>query len=213
MGGGDPEVKETPEQKAYAEVALKKWNDYQQVFKPAENNFMQKVNRMGSEKQFQQAANQGATATNMAFQSAINQNNKQSHALGINPNSPAFKAQQSRLHNAMENSKVDTTSRVLATQNERHVGGLKAISAIGAGKEAGAIAGMSDIASNSAAYAQNSAINKAQNRQLAGEVVGSGIGAGLAYMTAPNSGAGKGIAGSNATDYSGDIMNTWNGGQ
>ncbi len=213
MGGGDSEVKETPEQKAYAEVALKKWNDYQQVFKPAENNFMQKVNRMGSDKQFQQASNQGATSTNMAFQSAINADNANTFRGGINPNSGKFQARQSALHNAMENAKVDTTSRTLSTQNERFVGGLKAISAIGAGKEADAIAGMSDIASNSAAYARNSALNKAQNSQLMGEVAGSAVGAGLAHYTNPNKTTTQsGVIGSNASDYSDDIMNTWNGG-
>ncbi|MER2492321.1 hypothetical protein [Catenovulum sediminis] len=226
MGKGDDSVEETPEQKERAKIAMDKWGDYQSIFVPAENKFMDKVRRMGDEKQFQQASNQAATSVNSAFQSAINQDTNKSFAGGINPNSGKFMARQSALHDAKTNAHIDTASRVNASQNERYVGGLKAISAIGAGKEADSIAGMSDIASNSAAYAQNSAINKAHNSQLVGETVGAAAGAGLAHMTNPNAsgaskaiqggnagGASKGILGSNADNYNPDIMNTWNGGQ
>lgn len=213
MGGGDNEIKETPEQKAYAKVALDKWNNYQQVYKPAEDQFMQKVDRMGSESQFNQASSMAKNEVKGAFGSAIANDAKQMAAAGVDPTSGKAQSSQGALTRAQSSAELDTSSRAIAGQNERFVGGLKAVSAIGAGKEASAIDGMGAIASNSAQYAQNSALNKAQNGQMVSELAGTAAGAATAHYTNPSSNnTSTGVLGSNASDYSPDIMNNWGGG-
>ncbi|EIG9781239.1 hypothetical protein ACH7OD_005583, partial [Escherichia coli] len=42
-GGGDTKVKPTAAQIAQEEVAWKGWQDYKNILRPAEDNFMEKV--------------------------------------------------------------------------------------------------------------------------------------------------------------------------
>ncbi|WP_017445796.1 hypothetical protein [Gayadomonas joobiniege] len=206
MGGGDTEIDETPEQKAMAQVAMNKWNDYQKIYKPAENSFMEKVDRIGSDKQFQQATDQASVSINNSFSSAIQSASKNMMAGGINPSSGKYQATQNDMSQAQADAYTDTKARVNATQNERYIGGLKAISAMGTGKEAEVIAGMGDVAASSAQYAQNSAINQAHNNQMVGEAAGAALGGALAYGFSNKP---EKIKGANAADYSDEIMSSW----
>lgn len=186
MGKGSEGPKETPEQKAFAQIAKAKWGDYQQNFKPAENKFMSKVDNMGSDKSFSQASRMGTNAVNSQFVSAINNDAKQMAAANVDANSGKAHARRSHLTREQEGAEIDTAARANAGQNERYVGGLKAVSAIGAGKEAEAIQGMGAVANNSAIYANGKAAVEMQKNQLGGELAGTAAGFATAHYTKPD---------------------------
>lgn len=55
-GGGDTKVKPTAAQIAQEEVAWKGWQDYKNILRPAEDNFMEKVDDLNSEQQYDNIA-------------------------------------------------------------------------------------------------------------------------------------------------------------
>ncbi len=181
MGGGSKEVAETELEKTTAKIAMNKFDTYLDKYRPAENQFMSKVERLNSSNQQYQAGVLAKRSVSSEFGKAVINNAKQMSTMSINPNSAKFKGVLSRTARKGASAELDTTARVQASQSDRYIAGKKSVVAMGQGKEAEAISGLSDVASTSGAYARQSAANEQFNTNMVGEVAGSAIGAGMAY--------------------------------
>lgn len=180
-GGGDTRIKETEEQKALATVAMQRWQDYQEKFRPYEDKFMRKVDSLNSERSYNQVANMASAEVGNQFSEAINQSAVQLGASGVNPNSGLFKRELSKLEQQKAKAQVDTVNQGQVSQQDRYTQGLGNIVAMGQGKSGEAMAGLGDIASNANRYAVNAAQNRFQNNQDTQTAVGGVAGAGARY--------------------------------
>ncbi|ENB8619221.1 hypothetical protein ABIY18_005553, partial [Escherichia coli] len=72
-GGGDTKVKPTAAQIAQEEVAWKGWQDYKNILRPAEDNFMEKVDDLNSEQQYENIAG----TTNLGYQKQFGEARKE----------------------------------------------------------------------------------------------------------------------------------------
>lgn len=91
-GGGDTKVKPTAAQIAQEEVAWKGWQDYQKILRPAEDNFMEKVDDLNSEQQYDNIAG----TTNLGYQKQFGEARKELAGnlaqSGVDPSSGRFNA-------------------------------------------------------------------------------------------------------------------------
>lgn len=182
-GGGDAKVKDTPEQRYAAQVAAEKWNFAQAKLAPLENEYMRRVEDMGSagrESYIRGAANQATMAT---LGNAGEDVGLQLAAGGINPNSGRWQGTQGDAGLAIAGAGGETMGRGLFQQDQEQIRGLQNIVAIGAGQEGQAQVGLNQIASTSAADARGEATNafnrRSANLQLLGQIAGAGTSYGL----------------------------------
>lgn len=180
-GGGDNKIEETKAEKAQAEIALKRWSDYQEVFKPFENKYMSEVDKMNSTAQMDRASNLALNpiATTFAKEGAQIQGNM--NASGINPNSGKGIVTRNLVADAQATAEVDAASRTTSMQQDAYVGGLQNITAMGQGQATNAVSGMGDIANRAQSYAADSARDSLANRNNVRSGVGAIVGAGVAY--------------------------------
>ena len=130
------------------------------------------------ESRVEQLEGSAATGTTQAFSRANDADIEQLNAKGFDPNSGAFQAAISA--NATKKASV-TADNVIQTGQaiqDQKVQGMKNVVAIGNGQAAESLAGLSDIASASAAKANNDAENKAGKRRANAGAVGFAAGAG-----------------------------------
>lgn len=186
MGGGDNEIEETEEQKAQAEVAMNQWNDYLSRYRPFEDSFMEDVDRMNSDQQYNQVAGLAAVPVESQFSAAVSDTSRAMVSGGLNPNSGAFKSNLSKLDRAKSTTKADSINQAQVGQQNRYVGGIQTVVNMGQGQESEAVAGYGDLATMSSQKAANDvgiAINNTNdNRQVAGALIGAGTRYGLNYF-------------------------------
>lgn len=181
MGGGDSSVKETAEQKALAEVAMKRWKDYQQKFSPYEDDFMRKVDRLNTDSAFNQAGNMAAASVSNEFSGAINNTITGMTNAGINPASGMFRRELDKLQVQKAKAQADTVNQAEIGQQDRYTQGISNIVAMGQGQAGEAMGGLGDIANNANRYAANQARSNFANNQDTQAAVGGVIGAGARY--------------------------------
>tara|TARA_R110002167_G_scaffold91458_1_gene246082 strand:- start:155297 stop:155869 length:573 start_codon:yes stop_codon:yes gene_type:complete len=181
MGGGGDGVEETEQAKAFAETSNKRWNDYQQKFKPFEDSYMSDVDRMNSDSQYQQATDMSAIPVESNFSKAVEGSAQQMTQRGINPNSGMFKGEIDKIEENRQKVKADSMNQGTAVQQNRYVGGLQNITRMGQGQETEAVNGMADIAG----MAEKTSINNLQNDMQSSSdnqtAVGTAVGAGTRY--------------------------------
>lgn len=211
-GGGDAEIKDTPEQKYAAQVAAEKWNYAQQALAPLEQKYMDDVDNMDSEQNM--AYLRGVT--NQASQQNLSQGlgdvGAQLAAGGINPNSGRFVATQGDFTEQQAQKGGETMGRAVFQQEAEKVKGLQNVVAIGSGQSTSAQNGLNDIAAQSAADARGDATQnynrKSANLQLLGTLAGAATSAGLG---AYNSGMFSSAASSGGAAASSGLSNFSNG--
>lgn len=181
MGGGDNQIEETAEQKASAKVAMDKWRMYQKEFKPYEEKYFNKVERMGGEEQIGQVTRLADRAVSSQYSSTINDTAKGMATQGINPNSGLFQKEIGKLEEQKAKSRADSMSKTQLDQQSRFVTGLQSIAQMGQGQSVDAVRGLGDIAQSANSYARQSANMSMQNTMGNNNIVGAGIGAGLNY--------------------------------
>tara|TARA_Y100000780_G_scaffold128821_1_gene115969 strand:+ start:5107 stop:5664 length:558 start_codon:yes stop_codon:yes gene_type:complete len=181
MGGGGGEVKETSAEKAQAEVAMKRWEDYQNIFKDYENKFMSEVDSFNSTEEIDRAENLSMRPLASAFNNQAQAVQKNLNASGVNPNSGKAKVAKSALGTAQASAEVDAASRGVSSQQDRYVSGLKSIVAMGQGQAGESIAGMTDIADSAQRNAQYDAQFDRMDRDNVRSAVGLAVGAGTSY--------------------------------
>lgn len=197
-GGGSNEIQETEAQRAAADVAMEQWNLYNSDLKQYEDIFMNKVDDLNSEREYDKLAGTAALGTAKTFGDARAGMADSMAAGGIDPTSGKYQTAMSDLETDQALSQTDTTNRAQSSQQDKYVAGLKDVVSIGAGQKAESLAGMGDVASTSlrkAAFdAQNSFADKQATAGLVGAVAGAGTAYGLNELKSPTPAATKKIS-------------------
>lgn len=182
-GGGDNEVKDTPEQKALAEVAAQKWNYAQEKLAPLEDAYMEQVGGMTDSGKMSYISGRAMQGQQQATSEAADQVGDQLQNAGVDPSSGRYQDEMAGL--AMDGAQAggETAGRAQFEQENQQIAGLQNIVSIGQGEAGRAQQGLGTIADQSAADARQSAANKfnrrSANLQLLGQVAGAGASYGL----------------------------------
>lgn len=191
MGKKAGEVQETPQEKAFAEVAMAQMKDYRQRWLPLQRKLGENITAMGAEgsQQRKQAAGKASTDSAIRFGEA-----KGAVESALSSSSGSVGSSKTKLGIAGMGAD-EATSRglgfVAADQaiDDAYLEGLGRITAMGRGERASAISGLGDVAQMSARQAAQdaelSAQRRAGNAQLVGQVAGFGLSAGMNAMGKP----------------------------
>jgi hypothetical protein len=181
--GGGYEVEETAEEKELANISMEKWERYKTKFRPLEDQYMAKVDNMGSDASYDRIGGLAGNAMVAGAGSQIDAGNQAMFQGGINPNSGKFMGANSALMS--KGSKVlsaAVNSANMGLGNEQ-ISRMEGIVNIGQGQAAGAVKSLSDIASSSVDQANSSAENRYNNYAGNLEAIGTAGGMGLrTYM-------------------------------
>lgn len=187
--GGSNEIKETEAQKAAAGVAMEQWDLYKNDLQQYEDLFMEKVDDLNSEGEFDKLAGTAALGTAQSFGEARAGLADSMAAGGVDPTSGKYQAAMSNLETDQALSQADTTNRAQSSQQDKYVAGLKDVVSIGAGQKAESLAGIGDVATTSLRKATSDAQSSYQSQQatagLVGTLAGSATSYGLASLKAP----------------------------
>lgn len=175
----DPEVKETPAEKAAAERAQKSWERYQQVGVDAENKYMANVDQMKSDWQHNVVAGESSKALTEKFDQASDSLALNEFNSGADPSSGRFQGNQAGLSEAKVSTVSDTLTEGAQLQHDRHAANLGNVVAMGSNQSTTATMGLNDLARRESSAATTSAINdykdNADDRELAGMATGAGL--------------------------------------
>ncbi|MCE7567529.1 hypothetical protein LZS85_15505 [Aliivibrio fischeri] len=173
MGKGPDKVEETEYQKELARTAAREWNRQQEVFVPLENRYINQVQQMSDESNYEQVSGDVNTSFNSAYENQRQRARKQLSASGINPNSGKAATVQNDLtqDQLAKESQAAGAGQVDATR--RYLGHMSNVMAMGKGQETRSIAGLNDIAAASGRKANQDAINKANEVSLPAAAVGA----------------------------------------
>ena len=188
--GGSNEIKETEAQKAAASVAMEQWDLYKNDLQKYEDIFMEKVDDLNSEGEFDKLAGTAALGTAKTFGEARAGLADSMAASGADPTSGRYQEAMEGLATDQALSQTDTANRAQSSQQDKYVAGLKDVVSIGAGQKAESMAGMGDVATTSLRKATSDAQSSFQSQQATAGLVGTLAGAGTAYglkeMKAPS---------------------------
>ena len=181
--GGGYEVEETAEEKELADISMEKWERYKTKFRPLEDQYMAKVDNMGSDASYDRISGLTGNAMKAEAGNQVDSANQAMFQGGINPSSGKFMGANSALMS--KGSKVlsaAVNSANMGLGNER-ISRMEGLVNIGQGQAAGAVKSLSDIASSSVDQANSSAENRYNNYAGNLEAIGTAGGMGLrTYM-------------------------------
>ncbi|EAY3716988.1 hypothetical protein FGS56_18400 [Salmonella enterica] len=182
-GGGSGEIKETSQQKAQAEIAMKQWRLYSDKLKPMENIFMADVDKLNNKDKYQNLAG----VTNLGYQKQFgevrHQAANQLAAAGVDPGSGKFQETMNDISGEQAIGQTDATNRVQSSQADKYIAGLQDVVALGAGQKADALQGYNSLAENSLRKAGMDAQAAYMRRQGNASLVGAGMGALAGYAS------------------------------
>ena len=147
--GGSTSVKETSLQKAQADIAAEQWSIYQNELKQYEDLFIDKVDNLNNESNYDKVAGDAAVQTTSAFGDARNKTATNLAASGVDPTSGKYQAAMDDFTEAQATSQIDTTGRAQNDQASKYTAGLSDVVALGAGQKAEALDGYSSLANAS----------------------------------------------------------------
>lgn len=185
MGKSAGEQKETPQQRAFAEVAMAQMADYRKRWLPLQRKLAEDVTAAGKadSSERQRAAGKAATDSAIRFGEA-----KGAVESALSDRSGSVGSSASKL-GITGMGQDEATSRglgfVAADQaiDDAYLEGLGMIAQMGKGERAGALRGMGDVAAMSgrqaAQDAELAAAKRAGNAQLVGQVAGFGLAGGF----------------------------------
>lgn len=190
--GGDNEIEPTEEEKALANIAVDRWNDYESRIKPYENEFMAEVQMTPGD--YQKARGDAVTATEQSFADERADLSENLFAKqGVAPGSGSHAMQTGGMaQDQAEVAGVGAGEAHTATQAQ-HMAGLQSIVDMGQGQASEAKSGLGSVAQGAAQDAQHRASMAADQRQSTRKAVGSALGAGTAYYMNKD---GSGLSGS-----------------
>ncbi len=187
--GGSNEIKETEAQKAAAGVAMEQWDLYKNDLQKYEDIFIEKVDDLNSEGEFDKLAGTAALGTAQSFGEARAGLADSMAASGVDPTSGRYQEAMEGLATDQALSQTDTANRAQSSQQDKYVAGLKDVVSIGAGQKAESMAGMGDVATTSLRKATSDAQSSYQSQQattgLVGTLAGAATSYGLASLKAP----------------------------
>lgn len=180
-GGGDAKIKDTADQKALAQIASQRWQQYQSIYKPAENRYINEMTTFDKPSRMAQAGGAAEGAVRGEYAQAIRSDVQQMTGSGINPASGAFMAQTGARARQMAADEANNVTQTETAIQDQRVAGMQNVVALGSGQATQAIAGMGETARASASEASQSAIN-AHNSQSARRYA-AGTAGGMAIRT------------------------------
>lgn len=189
--GGSNEIQETEAQRAAADVAMEQWQLYKNDLQQYEDIFMDKVDDLNNESEYDKLAGTAALGTAQSFGEARTGLADSMAAGGVDPTSGKYQAAMSNLETDQALSQTDTTNRAQSSQQDKYVAGLKDVVSIGAGQKAESLAAMGDVANTSLRKATSDAQSSFQSQQATAGLVGAVGGAafrkyGLKDVEKPN---------------------------
>lgn len=185
MGKGASEQKETPQEKAFAEVAQAQMADYRKRWLPLQRKLSEQVIAAGKagSAQREQAAGKVAADTAIRFGEAKGGVETALTSGGAGPGTGKFKVATAGMGTDEATSKGLGFTAADQAIDDAYLEGLTKIAAMGRGERVGAVQGMGDVAARAGAQAQQdarmSAEKAAGNAQLVGQVAGFGLGGGF----------------------------------
>ncbi|HHO0790069.1 TPA: hypothetical protein ACRTNW_001441 [Aeromonas hydrophila] len=187
--GGSNEIQETEAQKAAAGVAMEQWRLYKNDLQQYEDIFMDKVDDLNNESEYDKLAGTAALGTAKSFGEARAGLADSMAASGADPTSGRYQEAMEGLATDQALSQTDTANRAQSSQQDKYVAGLKDVVSIGAGQKAESMAGIGDVATTSLRKATSDAQSSYQIQQATAGLVGTLAGAatsyGLASLKAP----------------------------
>ncbi len=174
--GDSGSVKETMEEKAFAEVAAQRFNFYKENFQPLEEKYMSDVEALDTDAARDFATGTAGSATSTAFDGARKQTSDALVSHGINPASGKYQSKMSGLADAQGMASTENQTMASNSVDDQYIGGLQNISAIGKGQATTAQAGLSDLADGAANKATSDAYNAFNKKAGTLNAVGSAVG-------------------------------------
>lgn len=200
MCGGQETPEQTAEEKALGEIAIERWNDYQNRFVPIEDQYIEDVQKTDAD--FEDARGRTTAAVNMAFDGAEDKVKQNLFASGVAPDSGQF-------IDAMDGISEDRGLSLGTGLNEsdiavdtQHLKGLQSVVQMGQGQAGDAITGMGNVAADATRDAIERAERSFENRQAGLHLVGNVAGAGAAsYANSSSGGTGTAPGTFERTNY------------
>lgn len=179
-GGGGGGIEDTEDQKALADIALDRFQRYQDLYVPAENRYIDEVLNYDSASRMEQAGGQATANVQQSFTEGFAGQRQDMAAQGINPTSGASQqALQAYGANSMF-AQSDNMNRSEQSIQDAKITGLQNVTAMGQGVAGNAMQGLGDAASYSAEEARRRSDNafnaSSANRYVGGAVLGGAIG-------------------------------------
>ncbi len=185
--GKSNEVKETEYEKELARVYAEEWGYYQKNVVPFENIVIDDAKSANDKSVYDDISENTNLGYKKSFSEASDAGLSSMKASGINPSSGKFKSAVSDMSDTEASVTSDAKSRSQVAGQERYVGKMSNVMAMGQGQSQEATATLSDIATSSQRKAFNDANNSRQQTDsvlgAAGAVVGA---AGSYYNNLPD---------------------------
>lgn len=183
--GKAQEQKETPQERAFAEVAAAKMADYRKRWLPLQNKLAEGIKASGKPGSFERQQAAGKTATENAIRFGEAQAGLEGALTdsGAGAGSSKFKLSTAGLGNDQATSRGLGFVASDQAIDDAYLQGLGMLTQLGRGEAAQATEGMASMARRSAEQAQQdaeiSASRRAGNAQLVGQVAGFGLAGGF----------------------------------
>lgn len=188
MGGGPDDPEQTPEERALGEIAVKRWNDYQERFVPVENEYIEAVQKTDSD--FSEARSRTASAVQQNFAPAEDDLRDNLFAQGLSPDSGKAVTMMNRFGQDRGLSMGTGLNETDVAVDNQHIQGLQNVVQMGQGQAAESLGGMGRVAADATQDSIDRSNRSFQNRQaglhLAGNVAGAGTQAYLNRTPAMN---------------------------
>lgn len=211
MAGKQQGVKQTPQQRAQAEVAVQQLQDFKQRWMPVQQQMVQTINDMGARDSAprQQARGMAATDTAAQFGDAQQKLQQQTASAGLMGSTK----QKLGIAGLGDDAAISSGMGIVGADqrvDDAYLQGLGQVMALGRGEKATAMQGLSSMArisgQQAASDAQMALQRRAGDAQIAGQALGLGLSGALGGM-----GTGNAFNGTN--DFGGvnggNAMNTW----
>lgn len=181
MASKQPGVQETPQQAAMVERAKQQYADYKARWLPVQQRLATQIQEMGASDSDDRTRAKGraATETSVRFGQAQAGLEKALTASGKGPGSSALKLGIMGLAGDAATSRAGGMATADAAIDNAYVQGLGALTAIGRGEKAQAIAGDTQLAAMSGRQAAADADLALSERMGTAQLVGMGAGMGL----------------------------------
>lgn len=196
--GDAPEVRESSQQRAFAELAAKRFADYRQRWLPLQRQLMSDVQDMGRADSAErvEAAGKAAADTSIRFGEAKGKLESALTGSGAGPGSGKFKMAQAGLATDEAASKGLGMAAADSAIDDAYLQGLASIASMGRGQSGQAVQGMGNVASMSGRQAAQDAEMALQSRMGRAQMYGQLAGAGLSAALTPGAQA-PGFTGTN----------------
>ncbi|TVU80212.1 hypothetical protein FQP85_20755 [Pseudoalteromonas neustonica] len=190
--GKSSEIEETEYEKELAKVYGEEWQLYEEKIVPFENIVIKDAKEANDKAVYDDIAENTNLGYKKSFTEAKNNTLSSMQANGVNPNSGKFKQTLSDISNNEASVTSDATARSQVAGQERYIGQMSNVMAMGQGQSQEATATLSDIAQSSQRKAFNDAsISQQQSDNLLGAAGAIAGAAGSYYTSQPASSSGS----------------------